>query len=232
MLVASAATLGAATVLNGDFSSPSVSTYNALPPTDFTGESGFNGGVIVSGYYPDVTYSTTQILYLAPNTDIVDGVNVGGTGGVDGIYQDLGALQANTNYTVTVAESEGSYGDAPTFLGSYNAGSSTFQLDLYNGVDNSTAAVATTDTPMGNPSFGAAVFTDETVTFTTGATVSGYLTLGLSSFDTATQTSGQDFFANVRLATTSVTTPEPSSYALVLAGLGALVLVARLRRRA
>jgi hypothetical protein len=172
IFIASAPVLNAQTVLNGDFSSPDVgTTYNSSVPTDFTGEAGFSGGVISSSEYSSLPYSQPQYLYV----NVPQPSGSGAPGGIDGIYQDLGALKPLTAYTVTVAESAGSAGGSGATYGAGGLGS-TFELDLYNGTDNSTTPVATTDTVLGAAYMMTGAFTDETVTFDTGAVVKGDLT--------------------------------------------------------
>jgi PEP-CTERM motif len=239
-----AATLNAQTLLNGDFSSPDVGTgYEQTPPTNFMGESGtsdpsgditgpetfgFNGnGGVISTTFLGSTFSsspTSQLVFFRPDNNFSASPEASGNPDITGLYQDLGALQANMKYTVQIYESTGS-------TSSYGNGGATFQLALYNGTDDSTTPIATTTDSFAAPGADA-VFTLETVSFTTGATVSGHLTFGVSSYDDLSEGSGQDFVADATLMATPVLplTPEPSTWALMLLGLGGLAF--GLRRRA
>jgi len=120
------------------------------------------------------------------------------------VYQDVGALQSNTTYTLTLAL--GSRLDQP--------GNGIFEL--INGIDNTgtVLAVSPTITPT------AGTFELETLTYSTGSDVSGDLTIDLESGGT-----GQAIFDNIQLTAQSV--PEPSSLALLFIGLSGIGVMVR-----
>jgi hypothetical protein len=138
-----------------------------------------------------------------------------------GIFQDVGLLQANTTYTLTVAI--GLRGDLVN-------GSSDIWLpgviSLLNGTDNTGTVLATGG---GRPAT-ADTWQDYTVTFSTGALVSGDLTIMLSdAYAGFTNPNlGQADFDNVRLDATPV--PEPGACALLGGGLALFSVVLRRRR--
>jgi hypothetical protein len=234
ILAAGGTALNAQTLLNGSFTAPSGTTIaqngyeQTNPPADFTGDTDFgtSGGVIDSQFYSGFAAASAPYLFFA---------TPGTADAQTGISQDLGALQANTTYTVSVYESTGG-GD------SYGQGASTFQLDLNSTIPTDgagTPTITAQPTPSGN-----AVFTLESVSYTTGALVSGDLLLNLSAYDVGqvgdgipadggapAQTSGQVFFEDASLASASTTptTPEPSTWALMLLGLGGLAFGLRQR---
>lgn len=126
-----------------------------------------------------------------------------------GVYQDTGILLANTAYTLTVAI--GSRADRINSPGI---------ISLYNGTDTTGTLLAS----GGGLPATQNTFQDYSVTFTTGATVTGDLTVGLSVVGAGTI---QADFDNVRLTTAAV--PEPSTVALCL--LGGLGVAGRAYRR-
>jgi hypothetical protein len=135
-----------------------------------------------------------------------------------GIYQDVGALQANTLYTLTVAI--GSRNDIQTLPGI---------ISLLNGTNNTgTELVSTNGVPATQNSW-----QDFTASFTTGASVSGDLTIELWVDPTLTGrvSSGvnniQGDFDNVQLTATSIVfnaptlgAPQVSGGNLILTGTG------------
>jgi hypothetical protein len=126
-----------------------------------------------------------------------------------GIYQDVGPLQTNTPYTLTVAI--GSRHDRINSLGI---------ISLINGTDNTGTVLAS----GGGLPAAQNTWQDYTVTFTTGPSVSGDLTIELSVLGNGTTI--QADFDNVRLTTTSVVltptlgTPKVSGGNLILTGAG------------
>jgi uncharacterized protein (TIGR03382 family) len=139
-------------------------------------------------------------------------LNQGITGGVINIFQDVGALQANTTYTLTVAIGQrlDRVNGAPT-IGLINAGSGETDAWLNGTLLNSTTAVSNVN----------GSFQDFTVTFTTGATVTNDLYVGAQYIGDGTIQASVD---NFRL--TAI--PEPTAACLALLG-GAGLL--RRRRR-
>lgn len=132
-------------------------------------------------------------------------------GGISGVYQTVGSLEPNTLYTLTVAI--GSRADRINTPGT---------ISLVNGNDHTGTVLATGG---GLPAL-QNTWEDYTISFATGASVSGNLTIVLSSVAAGTI---QADFDNVRLEAVAV--PEPEVYGMCLAGLIGLVLVQRLRSR-
>ncbi len=127
-----------------------------------------------------------------------------------GIFQDIGLLQPNTDYTLTVA------------IGSRNDRiNSSGIISLLNGTDNTGSLLAT----GGGLPVTQNTWEDYSINFTTGNTVSGDLTIGLSVLGNGTTI--QADFDNVRLTASPV--PEPGTCALVAAGFG--LMVVGLRRK-
>jgi len=123
-----------------------------------------------------------------------------------GIYQDVGALQPNTTYTLTVAI--GSRADRINSPGN---------ILLINGTNNTGALLATGGgLPTTQNSW-----QNYTVSYTTGASVSGDLTLALSVVGNATTI--QADFDNVQLTATPVIFKAPTLQAAMVSG-GKLVL--------
>jgi hypothetical protein len=223
--------LNAQTLLNGDFSDVSPATPNpvgagnyeqTVPPTYFTGDSGFgtSGGVISDTFYSGFSASPTPYNLFLSADGYGETAGASGSPGVKGISQDMGTLKPLTLYSVSVYESTGGGG-------SFAQGSTTFQLTLDSTVATDGIGAPTT-TVLAAPT-GNATFTEETVTYETGATVSGDLVFGISAYDAVGQTAGQVFAADAALTATSLT-PEPSTWALMGLGLGGLVFFARRRR--
>jgi hypothetical protein len=125
-----------------------------------------------------------------------------------GIYQDVGALQPNTIYTLAVAI--GSRADRVNSPGI---------ISLINGTDDSGAVLAT----GGGLSAAQNTWQDYSVTYTTGASVSGDLTVELSVVGAGTT---QADFDNVQLMAMPVLkaptlgAPNVSDGSLVLTGTG------------
>lgn len=149
-------------------------------------------------------------------------------GGMNLIYQDVGAVTANTTYTLTVGVgSPGSgYGssasDKATIAlanGTVGTGSGSYAtLPTINAANESTFS-----TTLGT-------LTDNSVTLTTGATASGDLTIILENataqFSTGTNVlESQVNFDNVRVNAAAV--PEPTSIALLALAAGAMCLLGR-----
>ena len=116
------------------------------------------------------------------------------------VFQDVGTILANTTYTLTVAIGNRASQQGPSIF------------SLINGIDPTGFVLATST--GAEPTAG--YFQDQTITFTTDALASGHLTIDLTSVGGQ----GQGIFDNVRLTETAV--PEPSTWALMLGGLGLL----------
>jgi len=120
-------------------------------------------------------------------------INMFNSGVTGGIYQDVGPLQTNTIYTLTVAI--GSRADRINSSGI---------ISLINGTNNTGTVLAS----GGGLPATQNRWQDYTVTFTTGASVSGDLTLMLSTVGSGTI---QADFDNVRLTVTPVPVTPPST---------------------
>jgi hypothetical protein len=117
-----------------------------------------------------------------------------------GIYQDMGLLLANTDYTLTVAI--GSRADRINSPGI---------ISLVNGTDNTGLVLAS----GGGLPATQDTWQDYTISFATGASVSGDLTIELSVL--GNNSTIQADFDNVLLTTSPV--PEPGTYAFSVGGL-------------
>jgi PEP-CTERM motif. len=133
-------------------------------------------------------------------------------GGISGIYQSVGALQPNTIYTLTVAI--GSRADRINTAGT---------ISLINGLNPITGTILATG---GGLPATQGTWEDYTISFQTGASVDGMLTIALSSVAAGTI---QADFDNVRLDAVAV--PEPELYGLALAGLIGVIVWRRRARR-
>jgi hypothetical protein len=164
---------------------PSGVSLNAVP----VGWTAFNEGR--SDYIGSQNAGGADYTVYNPLATPADGnqfcwINSFSTGVPEGIYQDVGALQANTQYTLTVAI--GSRSDRMNSPGI---------ISLVNGADNTGAVIAS----GGGLPAAANRWQDYTVSFITGPTVSGDLTIMLSALGAGTI---QADFDNVRLTTTPV----------------------------
>lgn len=147
-----------------------------------------------------------------------DGINVAylnqdNSGLFTGIFQNVGSLQANTEYTMTIAIGQR--------LDRVNG---SVEFGLYNATTGATDiwATGTALSTATNVSTTAGSFQDFSVTFTTGATVSNDLYVAARFTETSANLI-QASLDNVRLNAI----PEPS--AAILGGLGVLGLLRRRR---
>ena len=132
------------------------------------------------------------------------------------MYQDLGALQPDTVYTLTYAATTGTYQENNPVIEN---------VSFFNGTDpTGTLLALSSDTLDGTTH----TFTDYTLSYTTGATVAGDLTLLLANGNTGRV--GQAAYDNLRLAAVS-DVPEPSTWATLLGGLSLLVVAKRCRHK-
>jgi hypothetical protein len=178
-----------------NFSAPTIGQWNTGPIPGWT----IAGGVAGS-FQPDTVGAGAF-------SSVPDGVTVAYSNGAT-ISQTLAAsLTANTTYLLSVDVGHRLDGFATDYSIALYVGS-TLLASLPPGTSNGVIPIGT--------------FADETVTFTSGATVlPGDLRIVLTS------DGPQADFDNVRL--TASTVPEPSSLSLLAGGLG-LLLYARRRR--
>jgi hypothetical protein len=184
-------------------------------PTDWTGFNVGSGGNYDIGLSGENGADYTAGPLAAPangNSYLwINRFNGNGTQ-VAGVYQEVGSLLADTTYTLSVAIGQRA-GSGPD--GSWSPGI----ISLLNGTDNTGLVLSTGGGLSSTPN----TWEDFTTSFTTGASVSGDLTIELSVLDAP---SIQADFSNVELTATTV--PEPAPVAL--AGLGGLALVVFRRR--
>jgi hypothetical protein len=185
-------------VYNYSFEDGTTGSGNIVVPVDWTAFNDNNFSTVANNGF-------SQVDPLAPPADGNDffAVNEGPSDPTGGIYQDVGPLRPKTTYTLTVAT-----GLSENFgPGSANPGlGSPGIISLINGVDNTGTVLVTTN---GLPST-SDTWQDYSVTFTTGPTVSGDLTVELSVAPASTY---QASFDNVQLTQA----PAPSIVAPSLA---------------
>lgn len=133
-------------------------------------------------------------------------------GGISGIYQPITDLMPNMTYTLTVAI--GSRADRINTAGT---------ISLVNGFDNTGTILATGGGLPETPN----TWEDYSISFSTGADASGFLTIVLSSV--AANTIQADF-DNVRLEAVAV--PEPSTLALIAITCGTFLTLRGWKRSA
>ena len=165
----------------------------ATVPTGWTAFSEGGPSDIGSQWAGGVDYTTYTPLAAPAAGNQYCYINMFNPSVTGGIYQDVGALQPNTTYTLTVA------------IGSRNDRiNSPGIISLVNGTNNTGTVLASGGGLPGTQN----TWQDYTVSFTTGASVSGDLTIVLSVLGNGTTI--QADFDNVRLITTPVpVTPLP-----------------------
>lgn len=218
-VVAVMSSLNAQTLTNPSFELP-VNSANAsgVAPASFTTTT--NGGYFES-HGTGVFTGTFGALVPEDGSQFLQLSGAGSS-----VYQDLGVLDANSTYTLTIAIGKENYsGSIPESL-----------VSLLNGTDLSGTTLGSYDTTaftFNSDPNGVTQFSDVSFTFTTGASVSGDLTFAIQ---TITDPYGGNppgtsaiAFDNVRLTESS--TPEPSTWALMLCGLGSFLAFQRLRRQ-
>jgi hypothetical protein len=199
------------TIINLSFESNAASGAGGVVTTVPTGWTAFNEGAssdIGSEWAGGVDYTVNTPLAAPAAGNQFCYINMFNPGITGGIYQDVGALQSNTTYTLTVAI--GSRADRINSPGI---------ISLLRGTDNTGTVLAT----GGGLPVTQNTWQNYSITFTTGASVSGDLTVELSTVGAGTI---QADFDNVRLATAEVfktptfETPKFSEGNLMLTGTG------------
>jgi hypothetical protein len=193
------------TVNNFSFENdPPYTGGGVMIPSLWTAFNDNNFSGVLTGNFPTIPDGTQYF-----------GINEGPSDSTGGIYQDVGMLQANTDYTLTVAI--GLRSDfTPGSLGSPGI------ISLINGTDDTGALESSNSGIPTTPG----TWEDFTTSFTTGSSVNGDLTVELSLNPASTF---QADFDNVRLTESAV--PEPSVYASFAGGLGLLWFIVRRRKQ-
>ncbi len=221
--LAGTASATAITVLNPDFSSPTTSTWvfggTAVPAADsaVTTDWGIDGyaGVTSHFYSQDPTGQIPNLVGTQAGVVDTAGDNTTLTTQPDNssLYQDVGALQPNTTYSLTVYTG---------FSNGYITGEFGV-LELVNGTSDAGSVLnSVTYTPSTAWPY---PFEDVSLSYSTGSAVSGDLTLVLG---VAAPAGGDQIgFNNVQLTATPV--PEPAALGTLAAGGIGLLLVGRNR---
>ncbi len=227
LALASSAQAASVAITNHSFETPAIGSDNTFSLAATKPSGTFNGWSYViqtgggfqdfgienpgSGQYTNAAGSSTPL--GADGTNIA-WLNQSINGGTVHIFQDVGSLQANTTYTLTVA------------LGQrLDRTNGSTAISLYNGTSGTTdpTLLATLDSTTGVSAV-AGSFQDFVVTFTTGSSVSDNLFVGASYTGDGTIQASLD---NFRLDATVV--PEPGAVVISLASIGGLLLVRRRR---
>jgi len=193
-------------------SDPGFVTVNNFSFENGTTGSGFHVVPVAWTDFNDGNFSTVAGGGYASMPDGNDffAINEGPGDPTGGIYQDVGPLVPNTTYTLTVA-----LGRGPGFGPGSGLGSPGI-IALINGANNAGTLLAGTN-GIPDP---AGTWQDYGATFTTGASVSGDLTIGLSVIGASTY---QANFDNVRLVKSVLfqfAPPKVSGGNLILTGGG------------
>ena len=144
--------------------------------------------------------------------------------------QTFSGLTANTTYTLTF-DSMGVgaafiVGGTGTPVG-IGAGTSTDWMNPSNGLALFGTALADTEPGANTYGFSSTSWTPNSFSFTTGSTVADSYTLYLKNTSADVPLSVDNVSLNVQAASN---VPEPESYAMLMAGLGALGFMARRRK--
>jgi len=166
---------------------------STVVPAGWTGFNKSNGDNIGSQDAGGVDYTVYSPLAAPADGNQYCFINMFNPSVTGGIYQDLGPLQPNTIYTLTVAI--GSRADRINSPGI---------ISLVNGTNNTGTLLAST----GGLPASQDTWQDYTTTYATGASVSGDLTVLLSVLGNATTI--QADFDNVRLSSQTSVVPLPA----------------------
>ena len=166
---------------------------STVVPAGWTGFNKSNGDNIGSQDAGGVDYTTYSPLAAPADGNQYCFINMFNPSVTGGIYQDLGPLQPNTIYTLTVAI--GSRADRINSPGI---------ISLVNGTNNTGTVLAT----AGGLPATQDTWQDYTTTYATGASVSGDLTVMLSVLGNGTTI--QADFDNVRLSSQKSVVPLPA----------------------
>jgi hypothetical protein len=187
------------TVNNFSFENGTTGGGNSVVPVSWTAFNDNNFSTVANN-----SYSQTDPLASPADGNDFFAINEGPSDPTGGIYQDVGPLQPNTTYTLTVAV--GLRADfAPGNLGSPGI------ISLINGVNTSGTVLATTS---GVPNV-SDTWQDYSVSYTTGRSVSGDLTIELSVAGASTY---QANFDNVQLTTVPVLTAPTLGASRIIGG--------------
>jgi hypothetical protein len=151
-------------------------------------------------YIQDITntlFTATGAGDLPPTADGTNYAVVNGGNAVGELWQDIGPLQPNTTYTLTIAVGESLAAiTGEGFIGFANNPAGSLSAAPFYPILAST--------PVSTVSFTPGTFVDSTLVFTTGYEVSGDLTILM---ETTNGLGAQLLFDNVRLSTAPATSP-------------------------
>jgi hypothetical protein len=188
------------TVNNFSFEGATTGSGNLVYPVGWTPFNNNNYSAVVAA---GTLYSSL------PDGSYFYAINEGPSDPTGGLYQDVGALQPNTTYTLTVAIGE--RGDfTPGTLGSPGI------ISLIDGANNTGALLASASGVPGT----AGVWQDYTVSFTTGPSVSGDLTVELSVAGASTYQANFDYVRLARMPLFVFNHPIVTSGKLILTATG------------
>jgi hypothetical protein len=180
------------TIHNFSFEDGTTGSGNAVFPLSWTPFNNNNFSTVASN-----SYSVVNPLASPAHGNWFYAINEGPGDPTGGLYQDVGPLQPNTTYTLSVATGRRmDFPNPPGTLGSPGI------ISLINGTNNTgIVLVSTNGIPATTDSW-----QDNTVTFITGPSVSGDLVVELSIAGASTY---QANFDNVRLTKTSAPAVVP-----------------------